>query len=116
MLIGKRFEYSTGNAAGTKTGTIASEPFPQNDGDGGYHCTCVAVLWDDGSMGGAIDVDYLRIVEKDEGYVVCTTWPDGAGEMVIAVSPLAESTFEHAQGLASRLKDKSPRIMRLTEV
>jgi hypothetical protein len=74
-LTGKRFEYiGEENTAGTKTGVIVSEPFRQRIksgvGDSSVE-TCVAVLWDDGSMEGAIDVELLKVIEEeDTGYVV----------------------------------------------
>jgi len=70
-LTGKRFEYPAGNAAGTTTGVIVSEPFREacNFFETSDRCvpfewkTCVAILWDDGSMEGAIDVELLKVVE-----------------------------------------------------
>lgn len=116
-LTGKRFKYlGEGNAAGTKTGVIVSEPFreyfpPTPPGP----ITCVAILWDDGSMEGAIDIELLKIDGIDSGYIVCATWPqDKDGELVMETY-MNKSTLRHAQTRANspRFKTKNPRIAKL---
>lgn len=70
-LTGKRFEYlGEGNAAGTKTGVIVSEPFRSTWRNGVITSTCVAILWDDGSMEGAIDVELLKVTGDTEKEVI----------------------------------------------
>lgn len=61
-LIGKKFKYLQGsNTAGSDTGVIISEPFRSET------ATCVAILWDDGSMEGSIDIELLKIdMEKSD--------------------------------------------------
>jgi hypothetical protein len=64
-LKGKKFKYLQGsNTAGSDTGVIISEPFRSEN------VTCVAILWDDGSMEGSIDIELLKIDMKKSDPVV----------------------------------------------
>ena len=68
-LTGKRFEYLGSEHSG-KTGTIVSEPFREpwyftHDNTPLEWKTTVAVLWDDGSMEGAMDVELLKVVDEN---------------------------------------------------
>jgi len=75
MLIGKRVTSRIDNSVSAKRGVIVSEPFQKASGF--YHgkpiefYTAVTVLWDDGTMGAAIDVETLKVGE--EVYIACAT-------------------------------------------
>jgi len=126
-LTGKRFEYrgKGGNAAGTTTGVIVSEPFREacKFYEDSETClpvewsTCVAILWDDGSMEGAIDIELLKVVEeKEDVYVVCATWPeDEAGEIILETY-IDQGSLDNARKRAAdwKFKNKKSRIAKLT--
>ena len=84
-LTGKRFEMSCGNSKGVTTGVIISEPYrdPSILNDQGLPvawATCVAILWDDGSMEGCIDIEHLQIIKEDAGYILRAIMPENIKE------------------------------------
>ena len=108
MLAEKRFETIPDNIDGAteaKTGVIVSEPFrePAKKGTNGWvlrdATTCVAVLWDNGSMEGAVDIELIKIVEEepdeDGHYVVCVSWLNG--REYVNQTPLECSSLKEAR-------------------
>jgi hypothetical protein len=70
-LIGKRVEYLyERDPAETKSGVIVSEPFREpsefaSDGQMPREwATYVVVLWEDGRMEGAVDIEELKVIEE----------------------------------------------------
>jgi hypothetical protein len=113
-LTGKRFKTLDDG----KTCIIVSEPFREPSifaCDGQTPCrwkTFVSVLWDDGSMEGAVDIEELKIVEEDAGYAVCATWPDDEDGELIMETYMKYSSLEDARNRTAdgTFKDKNPRI------
>lgn len=69
FLTGKRFKHTERAGCQKETGVIVSDPFREvTKNHYGNICTatCVAILWDDGSMEGAIDVELLEVMEVME--------------------------------------------------
>ena len=62
-LIGRRFRYR----GERPDGVIVSEAFraeTRNEDGYRYEATCVAVLWDDNDLEGAVDVELLELIEE----------------------------------------------------
>lgn len=119
-LTGKRFIQDHELVDGLsedKCGVIISEPFREgyafeNDMTPYEWKTYVAVLWDDGSIKGAVDIEELKIVEEDVGYVVCTDWPEPGCETLIHETWWSKTTLKSAKIRAGqeRFKGLCPRI------
>ncbi len=112
-LTGKRFKTLDDG----KTGVIVAEPFRDidilnDDNQPIAWSTNVAVLWDDGSMQGAVDIEELKIVEEAAGYVVCLDWPEPGCETLIHETWWSKTTLKSAKIRAAqeRFKGLCPRI------
>ena len=116
-LTGKRFKYLglKGNSAGTKTGVIVSEPFTEHKKYGVM--STVAILWEDGTMEGAIDVELLKIDVEDSGYVVVVKDGSSQNREYVDAIYIKFSSLKEAQKRAELLtRNGSTTICRIAKL